>query len=201
MEDKDKIEALCFYETKCKVDNSPHRAEIERLKLEGKSFRDIIKIAQEQWNETYTLSGMSNHFKKHVLPFILAQSRATRQTKEYADRKLKNSMDYLEKLEFNLNILERGVDLLVSKGLDEPNKVKMLSMLMTEIRKTIESIAGLRHSLDLTTPAEHADNVKTLLTILRKLDLNETQLLALQELMKQEGGIIGEEPNKPSNTV
>ena len=62
----------------CKVCHSLNRAEYERLRKEGKSFRELSRIAKERFNEDIHFTAFARHFNPdHVVkekrpPFIPA---------------------------------------------------------------------------------------------------------------------------------
>jgi len=46
----------------CKVCHSSNRAEYERLRKEGKSFRELSRIAKERFNEDIHFTAFARHF-------------------------------------------------------------------------------------------------------------------------------------------
>jgi hypothetical protein len=177
---------MSFSNANCKVCSSPNRAEIERLRvMDNKNFKELAEIVKSKWNENITSVSISRHFKRHFIPIVEESVKSSRLISETATKKVEKTLELLSQLENNLSLLNKGVEAITAKGIDNKS-MYVLKNLLSEARLTVESISKLRTEFDFAPMGSTMDTVRYLLDLLKELDLNPEQARRLESIILRE---------------
>jgi len=122
----------------CKVCVSPHRVEIEELRLKKKlRYIDIKQIIKNKYGEDIAISSLSRHFTKHVEEYYKASLQADRFRLRYIKEQINAIVKAAKSIREQMEILEQQLRHVVDR-MNDPNARKEAREIMRSTRELVE---------------------------------------------------------------
>ena len=147
----------------CFVDNSPHREEYDRLRLEGKPIKYITELAHSKYNETnLEYHHFQKHFANHVESLVTEAVKANRLRDEVVKEVVKKDIEIIKTFSSNLQSVTDQVSILVKEmgniqGIEKYGE--LLVKLVAESRAIIEQYLKWSTKLNIQDTSEDMFNI------------------------------------------
>jgi len=169
---------------RCKVCDSPHRAEYERLYLEERlPITDVYKIAVHKYGETFSYDALRRHMRNHVDFYMELRKRIDKERKELYSRVLRQDIMVAEQLLENLKICQQKIESLAKKQQITPKDEQILLKWLGEARLTIEEILKWKDKIQWEEPKGSEEMIDVILRIIA--DFPEEYQIMFKERWEQ----------------
>jgi len=133
----------------CFVCNSPHRSEYDKMRLDGKSIKEIHAFSHNTYNENHLeYFHFQKHFMNHVTVLVDEQVKASKLRDQVVKEYIKKDIEIARQLHKNLEIVADKIDE-KSKNMDNPNDEEMFLKFATESRMIIDQFLKWGEKLSL----------------------------------------------------
>ena len=149
----------------CFICNSPHRAEYDQMKLDGKPIKEIHAYSHNQYQENHLeYYHFQKHFANHVEVLVREQEKAGKLRDQYVKEVIKKSIDIGRRLQRNLELVTDKIEE-KAQHMDNPIAEEMFLKFVGESRLIIEQFLKWTSKLDLEESSE--DTMKKIMYCLQ----------------------------------
>lgn len=143
---------------RCIVEMSPYLSEYEKMRMDGKSIKDILSYAHNEHKENYIkYYHMQRHFQDHMAYAVTEGIRVSKLRDEVIKESIKKTIEIAKRITKDLEIVADAVDVWSDKVADNPEDDlanERLLQYLEESRHIFEQYFKWQKDLDVQDTGE-----------------------------------------------
>lgn len=173
---------------KCIVCSSPNRAEYEELRMVKKArLVDIVQIARNKNNETFSTAALSRHFSEHVQAYVDAEVSSSRLRERLVKEKLREQINAAINIVNTLNVLNDQLNR-VKDDIDNPEKRQEARSIAQVLNNVLQTALKYKDEIKLPGESSNEEVYDRLLWSLEQADVPAEIVRRIREKWDEYGG-------------
>jgi hypothetical protein len=122
---------------RCFVEMSPHLAEYEKMRMDGKPIQDIVKYSNEHYGELHLkYHHFQRHFQDHMQYVVTEGIKVSKLRDEVIKESIKKTIEVAKRIQRSLDIVADNVDTWAKKVEDNPADATANEMLLNYLNES-----------------------------------------------------------------